>query len=249
MKEKGIHAVTGAFGFSGRYIASRLLESEPVIRTLTNSPERPHPFGDRVEVHPYHFDDPDKLVRALEGVGVLYNTYWVRFNHSQFTFAGAVENSRTLFPCAVKAGVERIVHVSITNNSLDSPLEYFRGKARLEEELRSAAISHAILRPALLFGREDILINNIAWSCAIFPHSRSSGTGATGCSPSSWTTWPGWRSSRAGKRRIRRSRPSARKPTPFWGWSRRSGGRSGKGGPFSACRHNWDIGWANSWAG
>jgi NADH dehydrogenase len=169
VKEKGIHAVTGAFGFSGRYIASRLLESEPVIRTLTNSPERPHPFGDRVEVHPYHFDDPDKLVRALEGVGVLYNTYWVRFNHSQFTFAGAVENSRTLFSCAVKAGVERIVHVSITNNSLDSPLEYFRGKARLEEELRSAAISHAILRPALLFGREDILINNIAWVLRHFP--------------------------------------------------------------------------------
>ena len=63
---------------------------------------------------------------------MLYNTYWVRFNHPLFTHADAVRNTLTLFEAAKRAGVRRIVHVSITNPSEDSPLEYFRGKARLE---------------------------------------------------------------------------------------------------------------------
>lgn len=169
MSAKGLHAVTGAFGFSGKYIARRLLETEPTIRTLTNSPGRPHPFGERIEVFPCRFDDPRSLIRALTGVRVLYNTYWVRFNHRHFTFAQAIENSKALFSCAREAGVERIVHISITNNSLDSPFEYFRGKARLEQELQASGLSYAVLRPTVLFGREDILINNIAWALRTFP--------------------------------------------------------------------------------
>lgn len=157
------HAVTGAFGYSGRYIAQRLLGAGHRVRTLTNSPHRHNPFGDRVEVHPYHFDTPAALAKSLEGVGVLYNTYWVRFNHAQFTFAQAVRNTRVLFDAARAAGVRRIVHVSITNPSLNSPLEYFRGKAQLEMALAELGVPHSILRPAVLFGGEDILINNIAW--------------------------------------------------------------------------------------
>jgi NADH dehydrogenase len=99
----------------------------------------------------------------MQNVSVLYNTYWVRFNHETFMHATAVENTLKLFAAAKEAGVERIVHISITNPSLDSPLEYFRGKAELEEALKATGISHAILRPTVLFGEEDILINNIAW--------------------------------------------------------------------------------------
>ena len=59
----------------------------------------------------------DKLKASLEGVSVLYNTYWVRFNHKLFTYADAVKNTLVLFETAKKAGVERIVHISITNSS------------------------------------------------------------------------------------------------------------------------------------
>jgi NADH dehydrogenase len=100
---------------------------------------------------------------------VLYNTYWVRFNHRLFTHAQAVGNTRALFEAAERAGVERVVHVSITNPSEASPLEYFRGKAVLERALRESGLSYAILRPAVLFGREDILINNIAWALRHLP--------------------------------------------------------------------------------
>ncbi len=164
-----LHAVTGAFGYSGKYIARRLLTLGHEVITLTNSTQRRNPFGDAVRARPFHFDDPDKLTASLEGVSVLYNTYWVRFNHKTFTHADAVRNTKTLFDAAQRAGVERVVHVSITNPSEDSPLEYFGGKAKLETALRDSGLSHAILRPAVLFGREDVLINNIAWMLRKFP--------------------------------------------------------------------------------
>ncbi len=164
-----IHAVTGAYGYSGKYIARRLLAQGKQVITLTNSLYRGNPFGARVPAYPFNFDDAALLTASLEGVEVLYNTYWVRFNHHDFAHAAAVENTLTLFAAAKAAGVKRIVHVSITNPSLDSPLEYFRGKAELEQALMASGMSYAILRPTVLFGKEDILINNIAWMLRTFP--------------------------------------------------------------------------------
>lgn len=163
------HAVTGAFGYSGRYIARRLLDAGQRVITLTNSSGRAHDFGDRIQAHPLCFKDPEALARSLDSVAVLYNTYWVRFNHKTFNHADAVKNTMILFDAAKQAGVGRIVHVSITNPSEDSPLEYFRGKARLERALKESGLPHTILRPTVLFGKEDILINNIAWALRKLP--------------------------------------------------------------------------------
>lgn len=170
MRENGFDVVTGAFGYSGSYITRRLLDQGRSVRTLTNSPRPEHPLSSAVETRPLCFHDPDALAESLRGADTLYNTYWVRFNHgSEFCHAEAVENSRTLFAAARRAGVRRIVHVSITNPSLDSTLEYFSGKAQVEQALVESGVSHAILRPAVLFGGEDILINNIAWMLRRFP--------------------------------------------------------------------------------
>ena len=103
------------------------------------------------------------------GPTFLDNMYWVRFNYSGFTHAKAVANTQRLFSAAKRAGVRRVVHVSITNPSANSPLEYFRGKAELERSLIESGLSYAILRPAVLFGGEDILINNIVWVLRHFP--------------------------------------------------------------------------------
>ena len=169
MRKRTIHAVTGAFGYSGRYLAGRLLDEGQEVITLTNSLARTNPFGARVRAYPLAFDEPDKLTLSLANVDVLYNTYWVRFNHATFTHEQAVNNTLALFAAAKRAGVRRVVHVSITNPSEDSPLEYFSGKARLERALRESGLEYAILRPTVLFGREDILINNIAWALRRFP--------------------------------------------------------------------------------
>ena len=163
MPSESIHAVTGAYGYSGKYIAQRLLDEGRNVITLTNSVSRTNNFGDRIKAFPFDFDEPDKLAEHLHGVSVLYNTYWVRFNHRLFKHADAVRNTLMLFEAAKRAGVKRIVHVSITNPAEGCGLEYFEGKATLEKALIESGISHAILRPAVLFGKEDVLINNIAW--------------------------------------------------------------------------------------
>ena len=160
---RSVHAVTGAFGYSGLHLARLLLARGERVRNLTGHPDRPDPLGGAVEVTPLRFEDAAALRAALLDVRVLYNTYWVRFDHGAATFARAVERSRALFRAAAEAGVERVVHVSITNPSPDSPLPYFRGKAEVEAALRESGLSHAILRPAVFFGGRDVLVNNIAW--------------------------------------------------------------------------------------
>jgi uncharacterized protein YbjT (DUF2867 family) len=158
-----VDVVTGAFGYTGRYITAGLLDSGRSVRTLTGHPNRPNPFGDRVAVAAFDFDDRRKLAEDLRGATTLYNTYWVRFPRGDITFDRAVANTETLIHAAEDAGVPRIVHVSITNPSEDSPYAYFRGKARVEQMIRDSGLEYAIVRPTVIFGREDILINNIAY--------------------------------------------------------------------------------------
>jgi uncharacterized protein YbjT (DUF2867 family) len=161
--------VTGAFGYTGKYIATRLLDNGYKVKTLTNSINRSNPFNGDIESYPYNFNDLDELISTLKGTSILFNNYWVRFNHKDFSYSDAIDNSLVLFEAAKQAGIKKIVHISITNPSDDSPFEYFRGKAILENALIESGIPYVILRPAVIFGIEDILINNIAWFLRKFP--------------------------------------------------------------------------------
>jgi NADH dehydrogenase len=161
--------VTGAFGYIGRYIAKQLLDSGREVRTITTHPDKPNPFGERLQAFPYGFNTPERLTDTLRDADVLYNTYWIRFPHDGQTFESALANTKTLFACAKDAGVRRIVHISVTNCRIDSPLPYYRGKARQERMLSELGIPHAIVRPTLVFGAEDILVNNMAWLVRKFP--------------------------------------------------------------------------------
>ena len=161
--------VTGAFSYTGKYATRLLLDRGYRVRTLTFHPLRENQFGPQVEVFPYNFDRPERLVESLRGASTLINTYWVRFPRRDATFEGAVRNSRVLIDAAARAGVRRIVHVSIANPSLNSPFGYYRGKAQLELAVAASPLAYTILRPAVIFGLEDILINNIAWFVRNFP--------------------------------------------------------------------------------
>lgn len=160
--DTGLDIVTGAFSYSGAAIAKALIASGRTVRTVTGHPERSedHPG---IEMCPLDFDDQLGLIESLRGGTTLYNTYWVRFARHQIDHDVAVANSRMLFLAAKRAGVRRIVHVSITNPSIESPFPYFRGKALVERALAESEVSCAIVRPAILFGGDGVLINNIAW--------------------------------------------------------------------------------------
>ena len=163
-----LDVVTGAFGYTGGAIAQELLRRGRRVRTLTGHPSRPG-ADRRIESHPYSFEDPEALRRSLDGVSTFYNTYWIRFARGDLTFEQAVANSALLFAAANDAGVQRVVHVSVSNPAADSPYPYFRGKAEVEQILAATHPSWAVVRPTVIFGSGDILLNNIAWLLRRFP--------------------------------------------------------------------------------
>jgi uncharacterized protein YbjT (DUF2867 family) len=160
--DTGLDAVTGAFSYSGSAIARELQGAGRTVRTLTGHPER-RAHGSGIGARPLDFGDPDGLVASLTGATTLFNTYWVRFAHGGIDHPAAVENSRILFQAAKRAGVRKIVHISILNPSVTSPYPYFRGKALVERELAESGLRYAVLRPSVLFSDRGVLLNNIAW--------------------------------------------------------------------------------------
>jgi uncharacterized protein YbjT (DUF2867 family) len=157
-----LDVVTGAFSYSGAAIARELLQRGHGVRTLTGHPDRAVP-GSPIDCRPLDFDSVQELTASMAGAHTLYNTYWVRFAHGTVNHERAVANSRVLFAAASAAGVQRIVHVSITNPSLTSTDSYFRGKAEVEHALADCGVAYAVARPAVLFGGDGVLVNNIAW--------------------------------------------------------------------------------------
>ena len=161
--------VTAAFGYTGRHIARRLLNIGRTVKTLTSHPSRFDPFDGRVPAEPLDFVQPGRQRDSLRGATTLYNTYWVRFPRGPVTFDAAVANSRTLLKAARDAGVRLIVHISITGADSTSALPYFRGKGLVEEALTASGTGYGIVRPTVVFGDEDMLLNNIAWALRCFP--------------------------------------------------------------------------------
>lgn len=146
-------AVTGATSYTGRFIAARLDAAGRSVRGLS-----------RLDL-----DDPERLAGALEGVDTLYNTFWIRFERGPITYAWAIERSRQLLAAASRAGVRRIVHISVINASHDAPTAYFRAKAAVEDLLAATGVPFAIVRPTVTFGPGDILLNNLAWTLRRLP--------------------------------------------------------------------------------
>lgn len=172
-----MNVVTGAFSFTGKYITQRLLSMGKKVITLTSRVDRENTFGHQVKAFSFNFDKPRELVDSLRGADTLYNTYWIRFPYAEVSFDKAVENNRTLITAAEEAGIRRIVYISITNPSEDSPFPYFRGKALVEKAITQSRLSFVVIRPTVIFGPESILINNIAWLLRKFPIFAMPGVG------------------------------------------------------------------------
>lgn len=162
-------AVTGAFGFTGRALATRLLEAGHDVVTLSRRSGTGDPLAARIAVHPLDATRPDGLRAALDGVDVLYNTWWLRFPRDGATFEGLIASSAVLLSAAREAGVRRVVHVSVVGASPDAETPYVRAKAALEAVVRSSGLEWSIVRPTLTFGPGDILINNLAWALRRLP--------------------------------------------------------------------------------
>jgi NADH dehydrogenase len=161
--------ITGAFGYSGAAIARELGAAGRQVRTLTGHPGG-GPEAAGIDTRPLDFTDPEALVKNLAGAHTLYCTYWVRFPHGSSTRESAVANSKLLFDAAARAGIARIVYVSILHADTGSRYPYFSGKGEVEAHLAATGVPYAIARPSILFGASaghgiaaSVLVNNIAW--------------------------------------------------------------------------------------
>ena len=164
------HAVTGAFGFTGRAIAEQLLAAGSQVVTLSRRPGHPDdPLAARIQVKPLDFSRPAGLTAALQGVDTLYNTYWMRFPRGTATFETAVADSTILLAAAREAGVRRVVQVSVVGADPEGATPYVRAKGVLEGVVRASGLEWAIVRPTLTYGPNDILINNLAWALRRLP--------------------------------------------------------------------------------
>jgi NADH dehydrogenase len=171
VSDQATDLVTGAFGYTGSRIAELLLASDRMVRTITRRRVVEHPLADRVETFAADFGDAH-LDRALGGVDTVYVTYWMRFPRGGATWDDMVANVARLTDAARRQGVRRFVYISVSNASPGASTAYFRAKAAAEEHVRVAhggATSTAIVRPTLLYGPDDILINNMAWSLRRLP--------------------------------------------------------------------------------
>lgn len=151
--------VTGAFGNTGGAITALLHDRGRRVRTLTDHPPA---LRAAVEAQPLAFDDPAALAASFDGIDTFYDTYWMRTG-DEAGYDTAVRRCELLIEAAARAGVRRIVQISVAHPSIDSPYPYFRGKARVEEALRRCGVPGAVVRPALIFGGDSVLLNNLAW--------------------------------------------------------------------------------------
>ncbi len=179
----GTDVVTGAFGYTGSFIAEQLLADGRTVRTLTRRQPDGHRLAGRVEALPLRFDDEGALTSALRGVDTLYNTFWRRFPGPTGGFEDILAQTDTLLRAASTAGVRRVVQFSVASASDHAPTSYFRAKAQVERIARASGVSCAILRPTLLYGPGDILVNNLAWTLRRVPLFGMPGNGTYRVNP------------------------------------------------------------------
>lgn len=170
--------LVGGSGFVGRAIANRLAAAGVSVLVPTRRRSRTGHILllPNVEVVEADVHDPDTLARLFAGadavvslVGVLHSRSGEPYGPD---FARAhVELPKKIVAACRGAGVKRLVHVSALGASGDGPSEYQRSKAAGEAAIRStgADLDWVILRPSVIFGRDDRFLNMFADLAAVFP--------------------------------------------------------------------------------
>ncbi len=161
--------ITGALSYSGRYIAALAHERGWKLHSLegARSFQRANEYD--LPITLFDWEDPQKAGRveeAMQACDVFVNTYWRRPTAGDDATKIAEQHCYELFSAAKKAGVKRIVHISVAHADAQSELPYFRHKGRVEAYLKELGIPCTVLRPAMLFGdsaEESILMNNWSW--------------------------------------------------------------------------------------
>ncbi len=162
--------VFGGGGFLGRYVAQALLEQGVRIRVACRNPANANyikPLGNLGQVQLIAADirKPISVARAVKDADAVVNLV------GSFADLDAVQNigAGNVAQAAATAGVQTLVHISAIGADAESEAEYGRSKAAGEASVRAAFPSATILRPSIVFGREDQFINRFAGLIRMLP--------------------------------------------------------------------------------
>ena len=166
-------AVLGGTGYVGRSVCERLARRSsggaivvPTRRPLHANNVRALPTVD-VRVADVH--DDTALARVLAGCDAVINLVAILHGSANDFEHVHVALPRRLASACQAAGIRRVVHVSALGVSGDAPSNYLRSKAAGEAALRAAALDLTLLRPSVIFGAQDRLLNLFARLQAVAP--------------------------------------------------------------------------------
>jgi uncharacterized protein YbjT (DUF2867 family) len=162
--------VFGGDGFVGRYVVQALLKSGARVRVASREPKRGWFLKAQADLGQIAWcaadvTRPDTVARAVEGADAVINLVG-RFDDMQ---AVHVAGARNVAEAAAHAGVAALVHLSAIGADSASPSTYGRTKGDGEAAVRTAFSGAIILRPAIIFGREDQFINRFAGMIRMLP--------------------------------------------------------------------------------
>ena len=182
-----IVAVAGGSGFIGRAIVRRLAAIPTIkVRVLTRDPKKARARStesDAVEFVAADVNDPAGLAAAVASADTIVNA--VQFDgypienpargltFNRVDYGGTV----ALIAAANAAGVKHFIYISGAAADERSPNPAFRAKGRAERALRDSGLTYTILRPSLVYGPEDRVVNGIARALRMTPVMIVPGTG------------------------------------------------------------------------
>jgi len=165
--------VIGGSGFVGASLAERLVETNravivPTRRPLRAAHLRPLPTVEICAANIHDDSELDGLVARSDAVvnlvGILHGSSAEPFG-AEFASAHVALPSRIVAACA-RQGVRRFIHMSalgVADDGHSGASMYLRSKAAGEQVLREApGIEWTILRPSVIFGPRDKLMNTFA---------------------------------------------------------------------------------------
>lgn len=165
----------GGTGFVGRSVCEKLVEragggggpiTVPTRRVSHGRHIQPLPT---VELVPADVHDDAQLDRLVRGRDAVINLIAILHGSDAQFQRVHVDLPRRLGRACSAAGVKRIVHVSALGADAAAPSRYLRSKAAGEQALRHDAVELTVLRPSVMFGEHDRLINRFAALNRLFP--------------------------------------------------------------------------------
>jgi uncharacterized protein YbjT (DUF2867 family) len=170
-KTDRIVTIFGGGGFVGRYVAQALYKTGSRVRIAQRDPRSAFflkPLGGVGQTQFVRADirNDEEVARAIEGSFAVVNLVGVL----KGDFEGIhIDGAADVAAAAARAGVESLVHVSAIGADPDSPSRYGSSKGEGEQAVRSAFPEATIMRPSIVFGREDNFINRFAGMARLMP--------------------------------------------------------------------------------